>query len=429
MHDIRYFEEHTEEAKKNLVRRRPELAMQVDEVLKINHRRKELIRIVESYRAEIKSTSMEIGNLKKAKQDATELMNKVAAIKANVENDEKKLEEILEEQKKLLSMIPNIIDNEVPNGQDDGHNQEIRKWGTPRQFSFTPKDHVDLGQNLKMLDFEKAAEIAGSRFVVYKKHLAKLERALINYMLEKLIAAGYEEIIPPYIVNANTLYGTGQLPKFEDDLFRLEGRPWYLIPTAEVPVTNLKCNELFAGNELPFKYASYTPCFRSEAGSYGKDTKGLIRLHQFNKVEMVQITKAEDSTIAHQAMIDMACSVLEDLKLPYRAVLLCSGDIGFSARKCVDLEVWLPGQNKYREISSISNCWDFQARRAQIRYRGEGGKPEFAHTLNGSCLAVGRTLVAILENYQNADGSITIPEVLRPFMGGMEFIQGTPAKN
>ncbi len=422
MHDIKYFEEHTEEVKKNLGKRKSTIVNQVDEVLLVNKKRKELIHSVEVRRAEIKTLSNEIGNLKKAKKDASELMNKVTSLKENIEADEKRLNEILEEQKKLLSIIPNLIDNDIQIGKDENDNLEIRKWGTIPSFSFTPKDHVELGQNLKMLDFEKASEIAGSRFVIYKKHLAKMERALINYMLEKLVAAGYEEIIPPYIVNANTLYGTGQLPKFEEDLFRLEGRPWYLIPTAEVPVTNLKCNELFAASELPFKYASYTPCFRSEAGSYGKDTKGLIRLHQFNKVEMVQITKAEDSALAHEKMIDMACSVLKELGLPHRAMLLCSGEVGFSAKKCVDLEVWLPGQNKYREISSISNCGDFQARRAQIRYRGENNKPEFAHTLNGSCLAVGRTLVAILENYQTADGSIIVPEVLRPFMGGMERI-------
>jgi len=266
--------------------------------------------------------------------------------------------------------------------------------------------------------------MGGARFALYRKDLARLERALINFMLEEHGKVGYEEIVPPYIVNDDTLYGTGQLPKFEEDLFKLnfEDKNYYLIPTAEVPLTNMKKNELFDKKELPIKVCAYTPCFRSEAGSYGKDTKGLIRLHQFNKVELVNIVSADESEKAHQDMIDRACSILELLKLPYRAMLLCGGDIGFGAHKCVDLEVWLPGQDKYREISSISNCWDFQARRAKIRYRDGKGKPTHAHTLNGSGLAVGRTLVAILENYQNEDGSVRVPEVLVNFMGGQELI-------
>ncbi|MBP5295884.1 MAG: serine--tRNA ligase [Bacteriovoracaceae bacterium] len=264
---------------------------------------------------------------------------------------------------------------------------------------------------------------AAARFVFYRQDLARLERALVNFMLEEHAKVGYEEVIPPFIANADSLYGTGQLPKFAEDLFKVEGRPWYLVPTAEVPVTNFKRDELFAASELPYKFCAYTPCFRSEAGSYGKDTRGLIRLHQFNKVEMVNIVKAEDSVAAHEAMIKEGEHILEALNLPYRAVVLCSRDIGFSARKCIDLEVWLPGMNAYREISSISNCWDFQARRAQIRYRNEAGKPVYAHTLNGSGLAVGRTVVAVMENYQQADGSITIPEVLRPYMNGHEVIK------
>ena len=282
---------------------------------------------------------------------------------------------------------------------------------------------MEIAENLDVIDFAKASEITGARFVIYKKDLAKLERALINFFIEFLgQKKGYQEILPPLIVHERSLFGTGQLPKFKEDLFKIERHDWFLIPTSEVPLTNLKRDELFAGDELPLKYCAYTPCFRSEAGSYGKDTRGLIRLHQFNKVEMVNIVAAQDSERAHEEMVGCAMELLEILRLPYRQVLLCSGDIGFSARKCYDLEVWLPAQSRYREISSVSNCWDFQARRAQIRYRNEQGRPEYAHTLNGSGLAVGRTVVAILENCQQTDGSVLIPEALRPHMGGQESI-------
>lgn len=421
MHDIKYFSEQTEKVKENLKKRGFDLSI-VDQVLSLNNKRRELTQSVEAKKAEVNKFSKEIGMLKKEGKDASEKMAQVHQIKTEIADGETGLEKVLEEQKDILSRIPNLIADDVPVGDSAEQNVEIKRWGTPRKFDFDPKDHADLGEALGQLDFERGTRLTGARFTVYKKHLARMERALINYMLDEHIAHGYEEILPPFMVNSASMYGTGQLPKFGQDLFKLEGFDWYLIPTAEVPVTNLKRDELFSKDELPLRYAAYTPCFRSEAGSHGKDTKGLIRQHQFNKVELVNIVAADKSEEAHQAMIDRACAILEGLGLPYRAMLLCSGDMGFGARKCVDLEVWLPGQGGFREISSISNCWDFQARRASIRYRNAEGKPEFAHTLNGSGLAVGRTLLAIMENYQQADGSIIIPEKLRPYMGGMERI-------
>ena len=423
MHDIKYFIENEEYVKNNLKRRNFDIAI-INSVLSLNEDRKKLTRKVEDARAEVKQLSKQVGVLKKDGKNADELMKKVGMIKSEIEDENRQLDLILEKQKEIISTIPNLVDDDIPDGKSDEDNRELNSWGEIKKFAFTPIDHVDLGVNLGMLDFDKASLIAGARFVVYKAALAKMERALANYMLDQLSDKGYEEIIPPLIVNSSTLYGTGQLPKFEEELFKLklEDKDWYLIPTAEVPVTNLKAFELFSQDELPFKYAAHTPCFRSEAGSHGKDTRGLIRLHQFNKVEMVQIVRSDKSKEAHEEMVKTSCKVLENLGLPYRAMLLCTGDIGFGARRCVDLEVWLPAQNRYREISSISNCWDFQARRAGIRYRNNDKKPEFAHTLNGSCLAVGRTLVAILENYQQEDGSIVVPDVLRPYLGGMERI-------
>ncbi|MEI8347808.1 MAG: serine--tRNA ligase, partial [Pseudomonadota bacterium] len=414
MHDLKYVIEHLGEVQANLSKRRFDLKI-LDEVLGFNTKRKELISFVEGGKAEVNKLSKEVGGLKKQGLDASELMNKVNSIKSEIEGKNVELEEVTKKQNDLLATIPNLIDSSVPEGESEQQNKEVRRWGEPRKFNFKPKDHTELGESLGMLDFERAVKITGARFVVYRKDLARLERSLINFMLDQHGQNGYEEIIPPLLVNASTMYGTGQLPKFAADLFKLEGKDWYLIPTAEVPVTNMKRDELFPKKEMPLRFCSYTPCFRSEAGSYGKDTRGLIRLHQFNKVELVNIVAAEDSMQAHEDMIDRACSILEMLGLPYRAVVLSSGDIGFSARKCIDLEVWLPGMNTFREISSISNCWDFQARRASIRYRDDDGKPQFAHTLNGSGLAVGRTLVAVLENYQQEDGTIVVPESLRPY--------------
>ena len=421
MLDIKFIVENTEFIKKTLANRNVEISI-IDNLLTLNNSRKEMIQQVESQRAETKKLSKEIGALKKQNQNADSLMEQVAQIKSNIEGQESQLEKILEQQNNILATLPNLPDESVPVGRDETGNVEVKRWGTIKKFDFEVQDHVSLGENLGLLDFERGAKLAGARFVVYKGALARMERALISFMLDQHTACGYQEIIPPFIVNEDCMYGTGQLPKFAEDSFKLEGRNWYLIPTAEVPVTNLKRNELFTGNELPLRYVAYTPCFRSEAGSYGKDTRGLIRLHQFNKVELVNITRADASEAAHQEIIGRAEAILEKLELPYRRVLLCTGDMGFSAKKCIDLEVWLPGQNKYREISSISNCGDFQARRAQIRYRDENNKPQFAHTLNGSGLAVGRTLVAILENYQQADGTIMVPHALRPYMNGQEVI-------
>ncbi|RLA62754.1 MAG: serine--tRNA ligase [Epsilonproteobacteria bacterium] len=423
MHDIKFFEANTAEVKENLKKRNVDISL-VDKALDLNAKRKELTKFVEDKRAEVKSISKEIGLLKKEGKDASHIMSQVAEIKSSIEGQNLQLDETEKELNATLSVIPNLLSPQVPVGTSEEENALCKEWGTPKEFSFKAKDHVALGENLDMLDFERGAKITGARFVVYKKGLARLERALINYMLDEHGKNGYDEIIPPFIVNAESLYGTGQLPKFEEDLFKLnhEDKQWYLIPTAEVPVTNLRRGELFSGDELPLKYCAYTPCFRSEAGSYGKDTRGLIRLHQFNKVELVEIVAPEDSDQAHEDMIHRACSILEALNLPYKTMLLCSGDIGFGASICFDLEVWLPGQQKYREISSLSNCRDFQARRAGIRFRDKDGKPQFAHTLNGSGLAVGRTVVAIMENYQREDGTIEIPEVLRSYMGGQEII-------
>jgi seryl-tRNA synthetase len=419
MLDIKLITEKTEEVKQNLAKRKFDVSV-IDSVIDLNNQRKNLTTDVETNRAEVKSLSRQVGEKKKAGEDAQDLMDRVAKFKQDSADKEAQLETIQVKQKDILSTIPNLIADDVPVGDTEDENVEFKKYSEPRSFEFAVKDHVTLGEDLGMLDFEKAAEITGARFVIYKKGLARLERALINYMLDFHMDRGYEEIIPPYIVHERALYGTGQLPKFEED----HGTDWYLIPTSEVPLTNLKRDEIFNHTEFPLRYTSFTPCFRSEAGSHGKDTRGLIRMHQFNKVEMVNIVAADDSERAHQEMIDSACGILEELGLPYRAVKLCTGDIGFGARKTVDLEVWLPSQDKYREISSISNCWDFQARRAGIRYKTNEpkAKPQFAHTLNGSGLAVGRTLVAILENYQNEDGSITIPEKLRPYMNNQDTI-------
>lgn len=408
--------------KKNLSRRGFDVQV-IDKVVALNSERKALTTNVETAQAKVKSLSKEIGALKKCGQDASSLMSEVAENKANIEKHNDQLEQVQVQLHNLLSEIPNLIAEDVPAGKSEDDNVEVRRWGEPKKFDFKVLDHADLGEKLGMLDFETAASITGSRFVVYKKALARMERALANFMLDHHLDKGYEEVIPPFIVHARSLYGTGQLPKFGEDLFKLEGSDWYLIPTAEVPVTNLKRESIFDESELPLKYAAYTPCFRSEAGSYGKDTRGLIRMHQFNKVEMVNIVHPNDSTQALEDMTRSAEEILQKLKLPYRVMALCSADIGFGSRKTYDMEVWIPSQDKYREISSCSNCWDFQSRRASIRFKKQGDKPQFAHTLNGSGLAVGRTLVAILENYQNEDGSVTIPEALVPYMGGMTRIE------
>lgn len=422
MLDIKKIEEQTEAVKKNLGSRKFDISI-LDQILELNKKRKTLTTSSETQKAEINKLSKDIGELKKNKQDATELMSKVTALKTQMEGDAKELDLIQEKQKNLLLGIPNLLDSSVPVGKDEDDNVESSRWGTPRTFDFNPVDHADIGEKLGLLDFESAAKVTGARFVFYKGALARMERALANFMLDHHLNNGFTEMMTPYIANEKALVGTGNLPKFEDQLFKLQDTNWYLIPTSEVTLTNLKREMIMEESELPYKYTAYTPCFRSEAGSHGKDVKGLIRMHQFNKVEMVCITTPSQSDAIHQEMIKSAGNILEKLGLPYRALTLCSGDIGFASQKTIDLEVWVPSQNKYREISSISNCGDFQARRANIRFRNKEGKPEFAHTLNGSGLAVGRTLVAILENYQQKDGSVIVPEVLVPYMGGLKEIR------
>ncbi len=422
MLDIKKIETEFEAVKKNLSNRNFDTAV-LSEIVEFNKQRKNLTTLSETKKAEINKLSREIGELKKNKQDATALMNQVAQLKAEMDKEAKELEAVQEKQQTLLLNIPNLLDASTPAGKSEDDNVEVKKWGTPRKFDFTPLDHADVGEKLGMLDFESAAKMTGARFVVYKSGIARLERGLINFMLDHQASKGFVEMMTPFIAHERSLIGTGNLPKFKDQLFKIEDNDWYLIPTSEVTLTNMKREQIIEESEFPILYAAYSPCFRSEAGSHGKDVKGLIRMHQFNKVEMVSICAPSQSPAIHQKMVDSACEVLEKLGLPYRAIALCSGDIGFASQKTFDLEVWVPSQNKYREISSISNCGDFQARRANIRFRNKEGKLEFAHTLNGSGLAVGRTVVAILENYQQQDGSVQIPEVLWPYMGGLREIR------
>ena len=388
-----------------------------------SERRTELVEVEELKRRR-NDASREIGKIKQQKGDASEAIAEVGRMKARIEELEARLAAIDPELQDLELRIPNLPHESVPVGKDESANRVEKVVGEPRQLDFPAKAHWDLGPELGILDFERGAKITGARFTVYFGAGARLERALISFMLDLHTGRhGYTEVLPPFIVNRDSLIGTGQLPKFEQDLFHLEGYPYYLIPTAEVPVTNLHRDEILDESRLPLRYAAYTPCFRSEAGSYGKDVRGLIRQHQFNKVELVHLTTAETSYDALEELTGNAEKVLELLGLAYRRMTLSTGDMGFSAAKTYDLEVWLPGQGLYREISSCSNCEDFQARRANLRYRPEGGgKTKLLHTLNGSGLAVGRTLIAILENYQQADGSVEIPEPLRPYMGGLERI-------
>jgi len=406
---------------RNLAKRGFEL--DVEQYNKLEEERKAIQVETQELQNERNSSSKSIGQAKARGEDIQPLLDQVADLGSKLDAAKERLNQVMTQLDEIHYGIPNLLDDSVPEGKDESENVEIRRWGEPRQFDFEPKDHVEVGEALNGLDFASAAKIAASRFIVKKGLVAKLHRALIQFMLDLHSKEhGYEEVYVPYMVNAESLTGTGQLPKFEEDLFKAQGknqddRPLYLIPTAEVPVTNLVRDEIVEADQLPLQFVAHTPCFRSEAGSYGRDVRGLIRLHQFEKVELVHITKPEDSMGALERLIGHAEKVLQLLELPYRVVTLCSGDIGFGATKTYDIEVWLPSQNTYREISSCSNTGDFQARRMQARWRNpETGKPELLHTLNGSGLAVGRTLVAILENYQNADGSITIPEALMPYI-------------
>lgn len=369
--------------------------------------------------------SKQIGIAKGKGEDASAAMAEVISTNEKLKVMEERLADIQEDLGEMLAGLPNLPHASVPEGQGEADNVEIRRIGTPRQFDFPVRDHVDIGEALDLLDFATAAKLASSRFVLMRGDLARLHRALIQFMLDTHTQEhGYEEVYVPYLVNADSMRGTGQLPKFEEDLFKLMNG-MYLIPTAEVPVTNIVRDEIIPDENLPIRLVAHTPCFRSEAGSYGKDTRGMIRQHQFDKVELVQFVRPEDSYDALEELTGHAESILRKLDLPYRVVALCTGDLGFSAAKTYDLEVWLPGQATYREISSCSNFEAFQARRMQARFRRDGAKPELLHTLNGSGLAVGRTLVAVLENYQNADGTVTIPEVLRPYMGGVSILKQT----
>jgi len=419
-----------------LVRSNPEAVAQallkrgytldIDQLKALEQERREIQVKTENLQQERNSRSKNIGKAKAAGEDIGPLLKEVEQLKQELATAEKGLDKVQAALDSLLSGVPNIPADEVPEGRDEDDNVEIRRWGTPREFAFEIKDHVDLGGQNNELDFETASKLTGARFAVMRGGIARLHRALIQFMLDTHIEEhGYQEIHVPYIVNSDSLYGTGQLPKFEEDLFKLcDERDFYLIPTAEVPVTNILRNEIFeTADQLPLKLVCHTPCFRSEAGSHGKDTRGMIRQHQFEKVELVQFVRSEDSDAALEALTGHAEAILQKLELPYRTVILCGGDIGFSAAKTYDIEVWVPSQNKYREISSCSSFRDFQARRMKARYRNpETGKPELLHTLNGSGLAVGRTLLAIMENYQQEDGSIVVPEALRPYTGGLERI-------
>ena len=423
MLDLTYIREHPDRVAAALRKRRMELTL--EPLLEADRRRRELLVEIENLKARRNERSREIGGIVKSGGDAEPLKREVREIGERTAELQKELEETQAVVDARLHEIPNVPHDSVPEGTTEEDNQLVRSWGEKPEFAYEPKAHWDLGVELGILEFERAVKISGARFAVLLGDGALLERALIQFMLDLHTREhGYTEMLPPFMVNAQALFGTGQLPKFEADLFKTTPGDFYLIPTAEVPVTNFHAGEILDGDRLPLAYCAHTPCFRSEAGSYGKDVRGLIRQHQFNKVEMVRFSTAEDSYDELEKLTSHAEEVLRRLDLPYRVVTLCSGDLGFSAAKTYDLEVWLPAQGLYREISSCSNFEGFQARRAKIRQRrGKGDKPRPVHTLNGSGLAVGRTLVAILENYQQADGTVVVPEVLRPYMNGKDKIE------
>jgi seryl-tRNA synthetase len=422
MLDVKLLREDLTRVRERLATRGIEIAW--DEFVYLDQQRRDALARIEKLKERKNRLSGEIGKVKKSGGDATALMGEVEEVSETIRQGEEPLAEIEARFEKLMLTMPNLPEPSVPAGRSAAENREVRRWRDPPQFDFPAKNHWDIGEELGILDFTRAAKIAGARFALYKDAGARLERALINFMLDLHTQKhGYREVLPPFLVNRDAMTGTGQLPKFEEDLFRVSEPDFFLIPTAEVPVTNIHREEMLEREQLPIRYVAYTPCFRREAGSYGQDVRGLIRQHQFNKVELVKFTEPEHSYDELEKLVADAEAVLQQLQLPYRVVELCTGDLSFAAAKTYDLEVWLPGQSTYREISSCSNFEDFQARRAQIRYRKETkGKPIFVHTLNGSGLAVGRTLVAVLENYQQKDGSVVIPEVLRSYMGGLERI-------
>jgi seryl-tRNA synthetase len=424
MFEIGWLRQNIEKVRESLEKRGYDSKI-LEEFIEVDRLRREIIAEVESLRAKRNQITKEIEQLKRKGEDAQHLVEEVKGIKERIKELEDSLKERERETERILLQIPNIPHDSVPIGKDSSFNRVVRYWGEPRYFSFEPKPHWEIGEALKILDFERASKLAGSRFTVYYGYGAKLERALINFMLDvHTKEKGYEEVLPPFIANEESLIGTGNLPKFEEDLFRIKDRPWYLIPTAEVPLTNLFRDEVLKASELPKRFVAYTPCFRAEAGSWGRDVRGLIRQHQFNKVELMVFSHPDNSYEELEKLTSDAEDILKKLKLPYRVVALCTGDLGFASAKTYDIEVWMPSRNDYMEISSCSNFEEFQARRANIRFkRDEKSKLEYVHTLNGSGLAIGRTVAAILENYQREDGSVEIPEVLISYMDGLKVIE------
>ncbi|BAX67480.1 Seryl-tRNA synthetase [Latilactobacillus sakei subsp. sakei 23K] len=423
MLDIRVIRENVQWAKDKLATRGIDAA-EIDEVVALDEKRRALIVRTEELKKNRNAASEAIAVAKRNKEDATEQIAAMKNVGAEIKELDAQLAEVKEKVDYILVRLPNFPDDSAPVGLDESFSREERKWSTPREFDFEPLAHWDIGEKLGILDFERAAKVSGSRFVYYKGAGARLERAVYNFMLDQHAKEGYEEMITPYLVNGESMFGTGQFPKFTEDVYTMtnEGEPMTLIPTAEVPLTNFYRDEILDGAQLPIYFTALSPAFRSEAGSAGRDTRGLIRMHQFNKVEMVKFTKPEESFNELEKMTADAENILKALNLPYHVITLATGDASFTSAKTYDIEVWLPAQNTYREISSCSDCTDFQARRAQIRYRDEDGHVNLVHTLNGSGLAVGRTVAAILENYQNEDGTVTIPEPLVPYMGGMTKI-------
>lgn len=418
MLDIKVIRNDPEGVKKAVASRGANLDKVIDEVLKTDEIRRKALAEVESMKSTQNAVSKKIPAMKKSGEDTSALMSEMKELSNKISEKNKELSELEKNQRELILTIPNIPNKDVPIGKDDSENVEVRRWGEPKKFEFEAKAHWDIGKNLDILDPERAAKVTGTRFHFYKGLGAKLERSVINFFLNTHTQNGYKEMLPPYIVNSDSLYGTGQFPKFKEDEFKLENTDYYLIPTAEVPVTNYHRDEILDGNKLPIKYCAYSACFRSEAGSAGRDTRGLVRQHQFNKVELVKFVKPENSYEELEKLTSDAEKLLQMLNIPYRVVCLSTGDLGFCSAKTYDIEVWMPSYGRYVEISSCSNFEDYQARRASIRYKNSNKeKAQLVHTLNGSGLAVGRTVAAILENYQNEDGSVTVPEVLREFMG------------
>lgn len=416
-----------------LIRQNPEIVREalinkgvkvdLDQIIALDVQRRQILQEVEQLKAKRNEVSKQVGALKKQGQNADAIIAEMGNIGDRIKALDDQTREVDAALLDLMYQLPNVPSDEAPIGPDESANVEVAKWGEPRAFAFTPKPHWDLGAGVDGLDFERAAKVTGSRFTFLKGGIARLNRALVTFFIDHHLANGYTEVLPPVIINTASYYGSGQFPKFREDVFSLEGTDYHLASTAEVPLINMHRDEILPLEQMPVKYVGYSGCFRSEAGSAGRDTRGLIRQHYFEKVEMIQFTRPEDSPAALEAITASAEALLQKLGLPYHKLLMCTGDMGFGQYKKFDLEVWMPSYGRYVEISSCSNMSDFQARRANIRYRSESGKPEFVHTLNGSGLALGRTLAAVIENYQNEDGSITVPEVLRPYMGGLEVIR------